>query len=90
MALRSARAAASSNTSAGQRGPVEPPVGVRDLGAEPLDHRRKAGLTGLDDLPGDGVGVDHDRAAPGQGAGHGRFPRSDPTAQSDTKHAERQ
>ena len=61
---------------------------VEDPGAEPLDHRRQARLPRLDNLPGEGVGVDHDRAPGGQGAGHRRLSRTDPTTQTDTKHAE--
>ena len=72
----------------GQRRPVEAPAAVEDTGAEPLDDRPQAGPPRLDHLPGDGVGVDHDRAAARQRPGHGRFPRPDATTQTDTKHAE--
>jgi len=71
-----------------QAGPVEAPVAIEHLGAEPLRHGRQAGLPGLDHLPGDGVGVDDHRAAPGQRPGHRRLPRTDATTQTDTKHAE--
>ena len=74
----------------GQRGPVEAPVGVEDLRTEPLDDRRQSragpGSTTSRAMASASITI---APAPGQRPGHGRFPRSDPTAQSDTKHAER-
>ena len=42
---------------------------------------------GLDDLPGDPVGVDDHRAALGQQGRDGALPRSDPAGQPDVQHA---
>jgi hypothetical protein len=69
-----------------QRRPVERAVGLQDVGAEPLDELLQRLGPGLDDLPRDEVGVDHERAPGAQQVGDGGLPRTDAARQADHEH----
>ena len=86
IASSSACVSSSRERDLGQRGPVERAVGREDLGTEPLDELRERRRARLHHLPGDQVGVDHDRAALRQHLGDGRLPRPDPAGQPHHQH----
>lgn len=67
----------------GEGRPVEGTVGPDHVRTEAFDDRVEAGPARLDDLTGDGVGVDHHRASGRQQTGHGGLPGPDTPAQSD-------
>ena len=72
----------------GERGPVEPAVGVEDPGAEAVDQRRQRRLPRLHHRPGDLVGVDDDGAPCPQQVGDGRLARADPAREPDQQHCD--
>ena len=73
----------------GQRGAIEPAVGVEDPRAEPLDERLERRLAGLHHDAGDLVGVDDHRALGPQQIGNRRLSRADPPGESHEQHCDR-
>src|SRR5690606_12420170 len=67
--------------------PVEGAVGPQHLVAERLDDLGEPGGARLDDLACDLVGVDHDRAALGEPAGHLALAGTDSAGETDLQHA---
>jgi hypothetical protein len=71
----------------GESGPVQRPVVPQHVLPEGLDDRGQARRAGLDDLPRDPVGVDHDGPPGGQESRDGALARSDPAGQPYAQHA---
>ena len=62
------------------------PSGRDDRRTEVVDHRLVGGPARLQDLAGDGVGVDHAGAPRGQAGGHGRLAGADTAGEAHEQH----
>jgi hypothetical protein len=71
----------------GERGPVDGAVRAQNLGAEAFHHGGVAVGAGLDDRPGQPVGVDHDRAQLRQPGRHRALAGPDASGQPHEQHA---
>ena len=86
--MSSARRSSSAKTIAARAGRSSRPSAPDDAVAELRDHGVEAGRAGLDDLAGDGVGVDDHRAALGQQRSRGVLARAHSPGQSHSHGAD--
>ena len=70
----------------GDHTPADPAVRVEHAGPEPIPERGDDGRL-LEHVVGDAVGVDDRRPEFGEPPGHGRLAGTDPSHQSDDRHA---
>src|SRR5438067_5647314 len=70
----------------GERRTIELSVGPQYPTAELRDHRVEGRRPPGDRVPGERVGVQHDGASIRQESSDGRFPRADPSRETDEEH----